>query len=197
MRTGTAGRYRSTVRHDEVGVYAYRAAVRRGPVSGPARTTAVRVHTYVVRTRGAFPSDVREFAATAAAAYGDPRGWLRGYQRFRAVRAGGDFTLVLAAASTVPSYGRVCDAHYSCRSGRYVVINEARWRSGSPPFRGPLAQYRRMVLNHETGHWLGLGHVGCPRSGALAPVMQQQSKGLAGCRPNAWPLDGEVRRLSG
>nr|WP_269204437.1 DUF3152 domain-containing protein [Motilibacter deserti] len=197
LRTGTAGRFRTTVRHTQAGVYAYRAALARGPASAPARVTAVRVHTYVVRTRGDFPSAVREFAASAAATYADPRGWARGFHRFRRVGSGGDFTLVLAAASAVPSYGRVCDAAYSCRSGRYVVINEARWRGGSRPFPGPLRQYRRMVLNHETGHWLGLGHVGCPRAGALAPVMQQQSKGLAGCRPNAWPLDREVRRVAG
>ena len=48
-----------------------------------------------------------------------------------------------------------------------------------------------MVVNHETGHWLGRGHAGCPRPGALAPVMMQQSKGLDGCRLNPWPTGRE------
>jgi len=49
-----------------------------------------------------------------------------------------------------------------------------------------------MVINHETGHWLGLGHSQCPASGAPAPIMQQQSIDLQGCVINSWPLAGEL-----
>ena len=37
-----------------------------------------------------------------------------------------------------------------------------------------------MVINHETGHWLGLGHSFCSGPGQLAPVMQQQSIDVTG-----------------
>jgi hypothetical protein len=49
-----------------------------------------------------------------------------------------------------------------------------------------------MVVNHETGHWLGHGHLGCGGAGRLAPVMMQQSKGLDGCKHNPWPLASEL-----
>ena len=56
-----------------------------------------------------------------------------------------------------------------------------------------LLDYRRMVVNHETGHYLGHGHiVYCETNSGLAPVMLQQSTGLRGCKPNPWPLPSEL-----
>ena len=151
-----------------------------------------RLHTYVVRTRGTVKVSMTNFAAAVAATYADTRGWWRGHDRFRRVSTGGHFTVVLAQARYLPSYSSVCSVQYSCRAGRNVIINQDRWRWGSRYFPGSLAQYRRMVVNHETGHWLGNRHAYCRGKGQLAPVMQQQSKGMQGCRPNAWPLTREL-----
>jgi hypothetical protein len=159
------------------------------------RVDAYRLHTYAVTTRGTVRADVTAFRALVAATYDDPRGWLRAHHRFREVRRGGAFTVVLAQARTMRSFSSTCSSSYSCRIGRYVVINAARWAHGSPYFTGSLLDYRQMVIDHETGHWLGLGHAYCRRSGALAPVMQQQSKGMQGCRPNPWPLPREIRAV--
>jgi Protein of unknown function (DUF3152) len=160
------------------------------------RVDVRRTVTYRVVTKGRVTASVKEFRRLAQQTYDDPRGWRAKGVRFRPVRRGGSFTLVLAEASTVPSYSSVCSAMWSCRVGRYVIINQTRWQHASPAWNAAKRSrrdYRHMVVNHETGHWLGKGHASCPRPGALAPVMQQQSKGTQGCRLNPWPTPAELR----
>jgi hypothetical protein len=165
----------------------------RGIAGPPVRRTV----TYDVRTAGATRSSAEDLAASAAETYLDPRGWRAAGIAFERVVSGGDFTLWLAAPSRMESFSSVCDAFYSCRVGRNVIINDDRFTSGSPYWPGSVDEYRDMVVNHETGHWLGLGHRTCPLAGAPAPVMQQQSKGLGGCTPNPWPTNAELLAVAG
>jgi len=149
-----------------------------------------------VVTRGRVTASVATFRRLAQQTYADPRGWRAKGVQFRPVSTGGSFTLVLAEASTVPSFSSVCSSMWSCRVGRYVIINQTRWQHASPAWNaanGSLRGYRHLVVNHETGHWLGRGHAGCAGAGQLAPVMMQQSKGLNGCRFNPWPTLAELR----
>jgi len=75
---------------------------------------------------------------------------------------------------------------FSCWNGRFAALNSWRWEVGATGFED-IRTYRSYLVNHEFGHGLGYGHVGCPSQGGPAPVMMQQSKGLDGCRPNGWP----------
>lgn len=177
-----------------------RLRVVRRPAAGLVLTVAnldrvevYRQYTYSVATRGRIRADVDRFRELVAETYADPQGWRQAQVRFREVDRGGRFTVVLAQARYLPAYSSACSTTYSCRAGRMLVINQDRWRSGSRYFPGGLRDYRRMVVNHETGHWLGRSHAYCRREGALAPVMQQQSKGMQGCRVNPWPLPREIR----
>ena len=149
-----------------------------------------RVYRFSVQGRGNV-SDLEAFAAAAAETYADPRGWNQGgTARFERAASGGAFTLWLAADNQMDSFGGACDVMWSCRNGRNVVINEDRWLGASPAWTeagGSLRDYRHMVVNHETGHWLGHEHTTCAAPGSAAPLMQQQSMGLQGCTPNPWP----------
>lgn len=156
--------------------------------------------TYSVASRGTISADLEQFATSAQATFDDPRGWRAAGITFRRVPTGGDFTLWLSQAELVPSFGPPCTVNYSCRVGRNVIVNEARWRLTTPVWTGAgasLEDYRHLVVNHETGHWLGFDHLTCPGPGQPAPVMQQQSKGLNGCLPNPWPTARELVALGG
>lgn len=182
-----------------VQVVAKRAGYKSRKVKSPVKRVAHRVPArhvvnYHVETRGKITTSVKKFRRLANATLNDPRGWRGAGIQFREVAKGGSMTLVLAEASWLPRFSSGCSAQWSCRVGRYVIINQMRWKNASPAWNGAggsLRGYRHMVVNHETGHWLGWGHRSCPKAGAKAPLMQQQSIGLQGCRFNPFPTAAE------
>lgn len=133
------------------------------------------------------------FAAAVDSTLSNPASWT-GQGLWSLERLDGDdvdFVIRLATPATVD---RVCAkagldtrGYVSCRSGTSVMINLDRWLQAVPDYDGDVALYRLYVINHEVGHQLGYGHQACPGPGRLAPVMQQQTFGLKGCRPNGWP----------
>ena len=153
------------------------------------------VVTYDVTTKGVVTANLAEFKQQANATLNDQRGWARVGATFQEVASGGQFTLVLSEASQLPTFSEGCGEYYSCNAGRFVIINQDRWLGATDPWNnagGSLRDYRHMVVNHETGHWLGHGHEFCGGAGQAAPVMQQQSISLQGCTFNPWPLASEL-----
>jgi hypothetical protein len=156
---------------------------------------------YRVDVEEGLPLDGELFREAVDRTLADPRGWTHGGVRaFRRVGSGpADVVLTLASPGTTAQWCArsgldVTQLNVSCDSAstERTMINAWRWAQGAQTF-GPdrMHEYRQMLINHETGHRLGFGHVVCPRQGALAPVMMQQTKfltiGGVTCRPNAWP----------
>lgn len=152
--------------------------------------------SYSVEGWGSLKVDLDSFKANALATLNDPRGWSQANVKFVEVPTGGLFTLVISEAAELERrYSPGCSAEYSCRVGRYVIINQDRWQGATPAWNsagGGLRDYQHMVINHEVGHWLGHGHAACSGAGQPAPVMLQQSIDLQGCKFNPWPLDSEL-----
>lgn len=176
---------------DQLAAEAAAAAAQAASAKRAATTMTV---TYDVSTRGVVSASLSEFKLQANQTLNDARGWARLNVRFVEVASGGQFSLVLASAAEVGAIPG-CGSDYSCRAGRYVLINQDRWMGATSSWNnagGSLRDYRHMVINHETGHWLGHGHSSCGGAGQPAPVMQQQSMDLQGCSFNPWPLASEL-----
>ena len=155
-----------------------------------------RTFTYRIEVWGSTSASLAEFRLQAAETFADSRGWSRTGAVFQEVATGGEFVLVLSEAQEIERrYAPGCSAEYSCRVGQYVIINQDRWTGATSSWNaagGSLRDYRHMVINHEVGHWLGHGHSHCSAPDQPAPVMQQQSINLEGCRFNPWPLSSEL-----
>ncbi|WP_329614541.1 DUF3152 domain-containing protein [Streptomyces brevispora] len=180
------------------------------PVAGPGTFTVARAgvrsgggNAYRVEVEDGTGVDPDAAAAQIAGFLAAPRGWAHGgEQSFHQVSEGPAGLVVRIA--TAATTDRICgrnglDTHgeVNCRVGADVMVNLKRWRTGSPEFDGPLADYRALIINHEVGHWLGHGHETCPGRGRPAPAMMQQIYGLKGCVANAWPYDANGRYLAG
>jgi len=121
----------------------------------------------------------------------DSRSWIAdGVTGFRRTAREADFTIIVASPDTVDD---LCaplgtGGYLSCRNGSRVILNVNRWTEATDWWTAGVGTYHEYLVNHEVGHLLGHGHVGCPGEGEAAPVMMQQTKGLGACLANGWPF---------
>lgn len=185
-----------------------------------------RLYTYTVEVEdGIDPASYAgddSFAKAVEGVLSDPRSWTStgdiALQRVDASDPPPDFRVSLTTPDTTrrPDIcGNSIPYDASCyrsdvQGESRVVINLARWVRGALAFGGDLVGYRQYAINHEVGHALGLGHKPCAKDGALAPVMMQQTFGVANdyvaklndtpggdqgsvpadgkvCKPSSWP----------
>ncbi|MFG3258318.1 DUF3152 domain-containing protein [Streptomyces sp. NPDC048172] len=184
------------------------------PATGPgtfatARSTGATagqgatLRRYKVLVEDGIELSAKKAAAEVQAVLANARGWTAdGRNSFRLVDSGPvDFVVRIATPGTVDQIcgraGLRTRGEVNCSVGSDVVVNLKRWVLGSDQFDGPIGEYRALIVNHEVGHRLGHGHVGCAGPGQRAPAMMQQIDGLNGCKANAWPYDEKGRYISG
>ncbi|MFI0017829.1 DUF3152 domain-containing protein [Streptomyces griseus] len=157
-------------------------------------------HRYRIDVEKGLGLDAGLFAEAVQKTLNDNRSWAHnGAMTFERISSGTpDFVITLASPGTTGDWCAKSGLdttidNVSCDSASTdrVMINAYRWAQGAATF-GPdrLLPYRQMLINHEVGHRLGHNHVSCRTPGALAPVMQQQTKTLElegiKCKPNPW-----------
>ncbi|MER6688108.1 DUF3152 domain-containing protein [Streptomyces minutiscleroticus] len=164
-----------------------------------------RKYTYRVDVEKGLGLDGELFAQAVQKTLNDDRSWAHGGGRtFERISSGQpDFVITLASPGTTDEWCLksgldITVDNVSCDSAATdrVMINAYRWAQGSETYGDDkIHSYRQMLINHEVGHRLGFNHVTCTEDGALAPVMQQQTKFLdhdgIHCRPNPWAYPGD------
>jgi hypothetical protein len=165
----------------------------------PGKGRVLRVRVDVEK---GLPLDGGMFAQAVYRTLNDTRSWGHGgIMTFERVPSGhADIVVTLASPGTTAKWcaksgldTRAENVSCDSASTPRTMINAYRWAQGAETY-GPdkIFLYREMVINHEVGHRLGHGHVGCPRNGVPAPVMMQQTKFLTmnglTCEPNPWPF---------
>ncbi|MFI6942199.1 DUF3152 domain-containing protein [Streptomyces sp. NPDC050418] len=169
-------------------------------VGGAAKAPgAGRKWTYRVDVEKGLGLDGGLFAEAVQKTLNDDRSWAhKGERTFERVADGdADFVITLASRGTTAEWCKKSGLdttvdNVSCDSAATdrVMINADRWAQGAETYGDAIFAYRQMLINHEVGHRLGFNHVTCSADGALAPVMQQQTKFLEAdgisCRANPW-----------
>ncbi|MER5433026.1 DUF3152 domain-containing protein [Streptomyces sp. NPDC002588] len=159
-----------------------------------------RKYTYRVDVEEGLGLDGTLFAQAVQKTLNDDRSWAHdGARTFERISSGTpDFVITLASPGTTAVWCAksaldTTEDNVSCDSAatERVMINAYRWAQGSTTYGDEIHAYRQMLINHEVGHRLGKHHENCQKDGALAPVMQQQTKFLdhdgIHCLPNPWP----------
>lgn len=217
VRSGTAWRLIRSAPSDATGVasiawrpaaagmYTIRAATGSAPAAiagGATNVAALAPAARIIRWREWIEPGIagtESFSSDVSRIFVDARGWTASGRAFFVYQPAGpvDMVVKLATPKTTDRLCRPADTRgkWSCHANGSIVLNSDRWFKGSPTLTMPVAEYRAMVVNHETGHRLGFAHAGCGGRGAKAPVMMQQSKGLDGCIANPWPTPRELARL--
>jgi hypothetical protein len=161
------------------------------PTNDEGRVVRYRVRAEQGLAVDGEPADPEEFARLVHAILTDSRGWepIDGVRFARVDSEEVDVEVVLASPATTDA---MCaplgtGGWLSCFNGSATVLNARRWFAGAESYGDDLVNYRRYLVSHEMGHYLGHQHVACPAPGEVAPVMVQQTKSLQGCEKGPWP----------
>jgi hypothetical protein len=157
--------------------------------------------TYTVELDDTIDADLSELVDQVEAALYHPASWVNDHT-LRRVDDPAEATIrvLLAAPATVDELcaqaGLDTNGIFSCWNGRFAALNAMRWEQGAAGFGDDLPAYRTYLVNHEFGHGLGYGHVGCPAPGTPAPIMMQQTRSTERCVPNGWPYPERAAHLT-
>ncbi|HEY0637271.1 MAG TPA: DUF3152 domain-containing protein [Pseudonocardiaceae bacterium] len=149
-----------------------------------AQAGAGQLFTYSIEIEDGvtLPGGPEGFARTVDSTLANPKSWVgSGRYAFQRVDSGTPkIRVTLASQATARAIcGFRIPFDASCWRGGRAVLNAARWERGAVVFQGNVVAYQQYVVNHEVGHALGFGHKPCAENGGLAPIMMQQTWGVA------------------
>jgi len=129
-----------------------------------------------------------------AAALDDPEGWAEpGALRFVGADVGAELTIALYGADDLApgGPGPACAVGGGCRDGGVLAIDAAAWSTPAGAWRDEaVGEWRRWLVNHLVGLWLGLPETSC----ATVPVVMAPQD-MEECPRAAHPAPAEARSV--
>jgi hypothetical protein len=148
-------------------------------------TYTCKIDDDVIKKYGLRNADERQFDFYMMVYLNSPDGWSQYGYSFEPVERDPRIFIRLCSADVIE---KTCEIKedLSCAEvgGRHIYFSAKRWFHGSPASKLSLEDYRQYLVSHEMGHILGKEHVKCPCKGCPAPIMMQQTRGIAQCNPN-------------
>jgi hypothetical protein len=166
----------------------YAASTRRSTAapSLPALTPAGPAVTY----KYCADESVRPVAKRVLA---ESSGWAMGGKVAFVEATDCHFQFAVLRSDQMAAAATTCAGEVSCLSGSRLMFNSNNWALLPSGWSGDLDSYRRELVNHETGHWLGFDHASCSGERDSTPVLSAPSVVIPGCSPNWYAVPAEAQ----
>jgi hypothetical protein len=149
-------------------------------------------YTYSIILYPNLELDIPETISKIKSVLHDSNGWIKFGYSFIEVNEDANFIITIAPNRIIK---RICNfTGLSCADStnpkrKIIYLNLERWLNGSKKSKLSLDKYKNYMINHETGHILGKGHLKSKdfKPNTICPIMVQQTKGIGHLKPNCYP----------
>ncbi|HEY2004383.1 MAG TPA: DUF3152 domain-containing protein [Candidatus Saccharimonadia bacterium] len=132
------------------------------------------------------------FVTKIGAVLSDPTGWaLKGRVKLVGSESSCNFNFNIVPAIDMANLDPGCKGQTTCLVGDQITVRSESWTKVPVKWVGTLDSYRKELVNHEVGHWLGFQHAACTGGTIVSgdvPILAAPDVAVNGCSPNWYAI---------